>query len=372
MIYTRKSVSSLPPEDSPMTTASTVSRSANAKVATKPGANSALVPPDEQFWQHYSPHYEAPISGVSSLMVHVLVVGLFVGLGILAAIWGWNRSPDIQVQAVRIPGGGGGNPNGVGNGPGVGTGPLVEDTQSKDDTQIEPLVLPDRPPLDATQVKVAREVFDNDKEAMRFINTGNPNLDAMMKNLNKDVLNKLRDGLQPGKGEGGPGSGGGEGTGHGPSKGPGTGSGKGTLSEREKRMLRWVMIFETHNPRDYISQLHGLGAIVAIPTAKDQYEVVEDLNARPAKLKEKDVWGLNRIFWVDDKPNSVAGVLRELGIARPAAHFVAFMPQELEEKLGRLELAHKGLPEDQIFETKFKVFKEAGGYNVRVMSQTRK
>ena len=91
MIYTRKSVSSLPPEDSPMTTASTVSRSANAKVATKPGANSALVPPDEQFWQHYSPHYEAPISGVSSLMVHVLVVGLFVGLGILAAIWGWNR-----------------------------------------------------------------------------------------------------------------------------------------------------------------------------------------------------------------------------------------------------------------------------------------
>ena len=27
------------------------------------------VPPEEKFWKHYSPHHEAPVSGVSSMAV---------------------------------------------------------------------------------------------------------------------------------------------------------------------------------------------------------------------------------------------------------------------------------------------------------------
>lgn len=333
-------------------------------------ANPFLVPPDEQFWQRYSPHYEAPISWVSSVMAHVLIVGLMLIVAYLAYRF-WTVAPAIQFQAVRMPGGGGGNPNGASDRPGDGTGPLVEDTQGIEDRPPEPPEFSDRPPLDKTQVTVAREVFENDKDVMRYINNGNPNIDAAMKNLTKDVLNKLRDGLQPGKGEGGPGSGGGEGTGTGTGKGSASGAGNKSLNQREKRMLRWIMVFETHNPADYINQLHGLGAIVAIPIGHDQYSVVEDLNARPAKLVAKDVAALNRIYWVDDKPNSVAGVLHTLGIARPASHFVAFMPQELEERLSKLELAHSGLREDEIFETKFKVVKEGGVYNVKVTNQTR-
>jgi hypothetical protein len=37
-----------------------------------------------------------------------------------------------------------------------------------------------------------------------------------------------------------------------------------------------------------------------------------------------------------------------------------------------LELAYQNLREDQIYETKFKVYKEGGAYNVKVTNQTRK
>jgi hypothetical protein len=299
-----------------------------------------------------------PISGVTSFLFHGIVLGLFLGLGILAAIMGWNQSQKIDFQAVRI-GGGGGNPNGDGNAPGIGSG-FREETQGNDTTEQHAVTpLPDTPPLDAAQVEVARKVFDNDPAAVRYINSGNQNIDKMMKNLNKDMLDKLRDGLMPPKGQGGPGSGGGTGTGTGPGDGAASGIGKGQLSERERRMLRWVMVFETQNPNDYINQLAGLGAILAIPSGREgQYLTVRDLHKRPAKPEP------------EDKPNSVRGVLSVLGVRQPASHFVAFMPQDLEVKLFEKELAYKNRREDEIFETKFKVTRRGGAYDVEVTQQT--
>ena len=43
-----------------MTTQTTVEAAKNGKATKKP-----LVPPDEKFWVRYSPHHEAPLSGVS-------------------------------------------------------------------------------------------------------------------------------------------------------------------------------------------------------------------------------------------------------------------------------------------------------------------
>jgi hypothetical protein len=328
--------------------------------------NPYLVPPAEEFWQRYSPHYEAPISGTTSVFLHVAFVFLVVGGAWLG--WKFSHRNDLDFTAVRIPGGGGGNPNGVGNAPGIGGG--VEDV-NKDSASPDIQPLPEHVPLSADQVKEARQKFDNDPAAVRFINAGNENIEAISK-LNKDLYSKLRDGLMPGKGEGGKGSGGGKDGGAGTGTGNSVGSGSGALSEREKRMLRWVMIFETQNPSDYIKQLHALGAIVAVPTGKDEYMVVDDLTARPAKLKAQDVAKLNRIYWVDDKPTSVYGVLNTLQIKQSAPHFVAFMPQELETRLGDMEQKHQGLRDDEIFETKFKVFRTNSGYDVKVQSQSRK
>jgi hypothetical protein len=213
-------------------------------------------------------------------------------------------------------------------------------------------------------------MFDSDPEAMRFVNAGNQNFDAIAKNLNQDILGKIRDGMTPGKGQGGPGSGGGEGKGKGTGTGSSTGSDSGKLTEREKRMLRWVMVFETQNPNDYVKQLAGLNAILAIPTGAGQYKLIKDL--MHPQLVSEDVASLNRIYWVDDKPQSVASVLQILHVNMRPSHFVAFMPQELEQRLGEMERQYQGTPEDEIYETKFKVFRTPNGYDVKVVNQTRK
>src|SRR5438552_17909938 len=70
-----------------------------------------LIPPDQAFWQRYSPHHEFPLSLSSSGVAHVTVLGLLVLGGILAARW--ERESNVDVDAIVIAGGGG-QPNGVG------------------------------------------------------------------------------------------------------------------------------------------------------------------------------------------------------------------------------------------------------------------
>src|SRR5438876_751218 len=39
-----------------------------------------MLPPEERFWERYSPHNEAPLSGVSSTVLHILILGLLLGI----------------------------------------------------------------------------------------------------------------------------------------------------------------------------------------------------------------------------------------------------------------------------------------------------
>jgi hypothetical protein len=148
---------------------------------------------------------------------------------------------------------------------------------------------------------------------------------------------------------------------------------KAELTKRQERMLRWSMKFNTQNGADYVSQLKGLGAILAIPTTdgpNPHYKIIRDLDQRPPKLLDEDLSKIQRIYWVDDKLNSVAGVMEALGLQgmRPS-HFVAFMPEKLEQKLFQLELNYKGLKEAQIHATRFEVVKTPNGYEPRVTEQ---
>ncbi|HJT75679.1 MAG TPA: hypothetical protein VJ739_00605, partial [Gemmataceae bacterium] len=97
-----------------------------------PNATAApRVPPDEQFWQRYSPHHEFPLSGVTSAALHVLVVALLLLAAWVAYRLGWGQEKEpLPVTAVRVEGGGGGNRQGVGDAPGKGdTAAPVEDRQ---------------------------------------------------------------------------------------------------------------------------------------------------------------------------------------------------------------------------------------------------
>jgi hypothetical protein len=132
-------------------------------------------------------------------------------------------------------------------------------------------------------------------------------------------------------------------------------------------------MFDTRSGSDYLKQLESLGAILAIPKPENprDYSIVRDLSKRPAELLNEDLSQIQRIYWIDDKPHSVQGVIQALGLQMTPNHFVAFMPQDLEERLANMELKFMGRKEDHIVATRFKVIpKRGGGYDVTVFDQT--
>src|SRR5687768_17512324 len=71
--------------------------------ATKP-----LTAPEETFWQRYSAHHEAPLSGMTSLAIHLLAIPLLLLLGWLIIKLGLGEdSKPLPVAPVQMSGGGG-------------------------------------------------------------------------------------------------------------------------------------------------------------------------------------------------------------------------------------------------------------------------
>jgi hypothetical protein len=346
-------------------------KSATAKPAKAAGLpKQPLV--EERFWKRYSPHGELPLSGAGSFALHLLIVG---GILLIGALGWWFAKPSrsLPVESVRLDlGGGGGSRSGEGfDKPGIGHGPEAV-AQAQENQPGNKENAPPRPELTPAEVKDLSLKFDS--ETVRVIQKGPDSMKAFAR-LNDSVRRKLSDGLNPGKGRGGSGSGGGKGTGTGTGEGAGRGEGKLNLTKREKRMLRWTMSFNTRTGADYVRQLRGLGAILAIPVKEGQppeYRIVRDLTRRPAQLLEEDLSQIKRIYWIDDKPRSVQEVMNALGLKLQPSHFVAFMPLELEQKLFELERDHRGLAEDQIHETKFRIVESAGTFRPEVMEQTPK
>ncbi len=329
------------------------------------------LPPEEKFWQRYSPHQEMPLSAITSFGLHFLTIGALIVLAWLGWLGFRNSGGSIPVEPVRFAGGGG-NPRGEGSGPGIGTGPEAIEAKAadpKENQQPQPDPDPARPRLDAPALAKLPDALQKDNDFVRFVQNGNPNVAKVFGSIDETVRDKLRDGLQPGKGQGGTGEGGGKGTGKGTGEGAGAGEGrKGNLSQREKRMLRWTMIFNTRSGRDYLDQLRGLGAILAVPTTPDNksYKVIRNLAA--PRLLDEDISKIERIFWIDDRPESVMSVMGALRLNIMPSHFVAFMPPELEKLLFEIEKkASGGVPEDRIQETKFGVQKIGNRYVPQVL-----
>src|SRR5205809_344251 len=117
------------------------------------------------------------------------------------------------------------------------------------------------------------------------------------------------------------------------------------------------MTFNTHSGGDYKNQLIGLGAMIAVPTSKDgEFVLIRDLNNPRGQIE--DVTKLNRIYWIDDKPESVRSLFSVLKEVPQPSYFVAFFPAKLEQDLLRLELEYtqkkyRTRDEDKIHETKF-------------------
>jgi hypothetical protein len=313
-----------------------------------------LPPPEEQFWQRYSPHGEAPLSGAGSLTLHALIFGGLVlwFLYILPTFAGAKHN--IQFEPVHLGakvGGGGEKPAGVEAGPGVGA--PREAAEVKGPAERVPQVVPEPP---APPEPPARPDIEFNKDKPRPIHLDN------IHRLDEQADKITFPARGPGKGTGGPGRGG--------PGGPGPRTGQVKQSPRVERMNRWVLRFNTSSGADYVAQLRGLGAILAVPTQEvpddPRYRLIRDL--RPgAKLLDEDLSKINRIYWKDEKPESVREVMNYLGLRMTPSHFVAFMPVELEQKLFEMEARylkrhHPRATEDDILITRFRVVRTRRGY----------
>jgi hypothetical protein len=330
--------------------------------SSKAGAAS---PPEEEFWKHYSPHHEFPLSSAGSFALHALIFVLIAIVGI------WllrdnDRKKPLQEIGIVVVGGGGGNPLAQGEGPGGELPRAEEEDLGKENKDAPKPTDPKRERLNVPKIPV--EVLPtDDPNARELIDKAGDAVLSQAK-INKDAQDKLRRSV--GYGQGGPGRDGGkdrgQDTGKGSDKGPGDGS------KRYERTLRWVMVFDTYNGEDYANQLNGLGAILAIPRKDNQYFVIRDLKKRPAQLLDEDIEKIKRIYWVDDKRESITPLCMALSVNPVPDHVVAFFPEKLEAQLLSLELKYKGLKENEIYETRFKVRKTRDGYEPVVVDQKQK
>ncbi len=238
-------------------------------------------------------------------------------------------------------------------------------------------------PVDAAKMAMQLpEEIKNSPAGIRLLQTGEVTDDRLLvfKNLNAKVVEDLNKGLQGPVGE--PNKGGKpEGTGTDPTKGGdpnGGAAGSRSASEREKRMYRWKLDFDLpHNLPEaqrievYLRQLDSLGAILALPTDRNNrgFLVVRKLLERPVKPSPENPANLRMIYWYETNPAMGVSLARHLGVKVPNGYII-LMPQTLETTMEKLEKEKTppGVRTDDIDETRFRVIQDGGGYTVECVS----
>jgi hypothetical protein len=310
--------------------------------------------PDERFWKRYSPHHELPISSATSVALHALLLVVLVVGAALGARWGLasDRPPEV-VGLVIAPGGrpdGDNRPAASGNLPqGQEAGSTEGEKTRLDAPQRPPEIQPPKPDVPPLLPKDAKEnsraIEDQGQETIQGL---------------EQAGQKAREQLEkalPGRGPRGPGK-------------PGAPGGN-VLSEPKPHNQRWTMIFNTRDGHDYLRQLHDLGAILAIPGNDGQFRVIRELMKRPLEMHAEDLAKLDRIYWADDKPQSVRSLATALGLAPAPEFFAAFFPGKLEKELLDKELEYLGNrgTEADIDLTVFRVVRRGDRYEPVVVEQ---
>jgi hypothetical protein len=327
-------------------------------------------PPEDAFWTRYSPHGEAPLSFAGSLGLHLLMFGVLFLIGLYLLASQFKEDVKLPVEPVRLIAGGGGTVGGDAKGEKSGTGVQPQEEVKDEIPKFPDLKLDPKPTLtDVQRQELTKDLNPEDLQPVMDSRAA-----AAMAALDQKIREKLANGIRATEGKGGSGEGGGKDSG----KGPANGGGKDIdgkvvpstqLTKREKRMLRWHMIFTASTGPEYVAQMRAMGAVLAFPVSQDRYQTVRDLKPG-AKLQDEDLNRIQRIYWIDDKPASVRDVLAALGInlSPTPARFIAFMPEELEKKLFDMEKAYiervlrVKFNEDKIEETIFRVTNIRGKY----------
>src|SRR5262245_13610238 len=325
-----------------------------------------LVPPEEQFWQRYSPHHEFPLSSVGAIALHVLAVVALVALAIRWADREEDKPPKMEL--VEIMGGGGLGLDDLGTGKtlaggGKGSKTDVEGPAGGQVGKVAPKDQVPVGPLRDPSVRPPDLKFPEGKGEEPVDEGAFTELDKSVKRVEESIALAMNPAPKPGTGKEGtkgpspvPGTGGpaGKGTGKGPYVGPGSGQspyGK-VFTKQQQRQKRW-RILASQDGSVHLAKLQAMNVTLVMPTDNPNVFTVFDLARNPpapkttTRLEEHG----DKVWWTNRNPGEVGPLARLLGLRKTPSCFVIFLPRELEDRMVQLEEAHQGAREDQIAET---------------------
>ena len=187
---------------------------ANATIDKPAKVPAAKQPPANSVWIRYHPWIEGVLAHISAWSIHLLVIGgAILWFTYLAYVFGFARPPrSLPMEAVRFQdAGGGGSKTGSGTEKGGDQHAPIEGAaadNANSGQKTNTVDQSDRPKLTDLQAKKIDEAFAPADARYIKQDAGSMNTFA---SLDKNLRDKLRDGINPSKGNGGTGTGGGNG-----------------------------------------------------------------------------------------------------------------------------------------------------------------
>jgi hypothetical protein len=328
------------------------------------------VAPDDRVWITYGRRRSLPISATTSIIIHVALIGAV----LLGAFTLFGRKPPMEVIEIEpifldgTPGGGAGGTD-LASGRGEPAARPVDATDVVASQHRLPVNSPNEiPPIPKVEPPAEPVSTESDIDTAQVVRDKLNNLPQVASV--RPMLKGLLDGppAKPGVGRGT-----GQGTGSGAGIGDGDG-GAGRLSQKQKRQLRWTLLFSVRSAPDYLGQLSRMKAIIGVQYPDKSIKLITNLSERPAKLESGGA--PDRIFWMDDNVDAVRSMARELAITPVPWRMIAFFPETLEDELLRKEKAFGKRfgreSEDDFQETVFRVDDHYGSIDISVVRQTGK
>jgi hypothetical protein len=314
---------------------------ADPELDAPPKRRSMFLASLEWIWRRYSPNGEFPLSSLASFALYIFLIGI---IPLLA--WAYLAPDQTQpaVDVIRVA-------DAAEAAPDDGTEFSPEDgLQMNEPSDAPDVPLPETVP--AEQVEKVDQAQITEKVGP--LEAPKERLDDLAKRAAEsarraqEALDKFNDKLNHGN--------------------QGKSGDRGSGTARGARPARWVLHFRNASTRDYMEQLEGLGASIAFPDTGDKWRFYSKPASNPSSFELRDLNTENRLYWKDDRADSVRAVADFLGV-RSAPFMTAFLPLKLEDRMLQMELSYKNLEEDEIASTHFEVVARGGGYDVIVVEQ---
>jgi hypothetical protein len=328
-----------------------------------PGSKSSKAS-QPNFWKHYSPHGECPLSFVGSLLLHVLVpVGI-----LLLLVWGPgsdgenSKPPQMDVVEVEAEGLGGGT-----GGTGVGPGALSTGAPGRHEgaasrkldgdnapLKIQDIKLKDLPPSDLKLQAWNDSPEAKDGDILAYLDRERRMGEQILANQEAAGSASKAGGAGGPKG---PGFGKGQGVGQGTSK---TGS---ILTDQRRRELRWKILASADGDV-HLKKLQALKVTLLIPLrSKPGFALRYDLS-KPSIQGEEIRFADDsaKVRWQNSDPKEMVALAKVLRLKEVPIVSVIYLPSALEKDMAIRELTHEGRQEYEIKETVWDVRERDGSF----------